>query len=255
MSIQTRAFRISLLFHGLIIALFLFLGSRIGPSRKLMIMDFTLNKAETPAKKVEPVLPRPVPPKKELTSEAPQGAKKNEPPKPPAEKLETAPSPEIPPVVKLPETQNPGGGSLNLGMVSGSKSVKEGTSGSSGIAGGSGEGSGTGRVGNGGGTGGSGEGKESAARRYLREHFAYIRDKIIGNISYPPLARRMGWQGKVILSFIITTDGFVREVKIVQSSGFAVLDKNAAETISDTAPFPKPPIEAQLIIPIVYRLE
>jgi protein TonB len=90
-------------------------------------------------------------------------------------------------------------------------------------------------------TAGSGEGKESAEKKYLREHFAYIRDKILGHISYPPLARRMGWQGKVILSFVITTDGLAKEIKIVQGSGFSLLDKNAAETVSDTAPFPNPP--------------
>lgn len=65
----------------------------------------------------------------------------------------------------------------------------------------------------------------------------------------------MGWQGKVIVSFIIAADGSIKEVKITQGSGFAVLDNNALETVKDTAPFPKPPVEAQLVIPILYRLE
>jgi protein TonB len=65
----------------------------------------------------------------------------------------------------------------------------------------------------------------------------------------------MGWQGKVLLSFIITADGLVREFKIIKSSGFAMLDKSAVESVKDTAPFPKPPVEAQVVIPIVYRLE
>ena len=89
----------------------------------------------------------------------------------------------------------------------------------------------------------------------MREHFAYIRDKILRNIHYPAMARRLGWQGRVLLSFIITLDGSIKEAKIMQGSGFEVLDKNAVDTVKDTAPFPKPPAEARLVIPIIYRLD
>jgi periplasmic protein TonB len=98
--------------------------------------------------------------------------------------------------------------------------------------------------------------EEAAARtNYFNEQFSYIRDKILRNVHYPDAARRMGWQGKVILSFVIAADGSVRDFRIVQSSGFSILDRSAIETVSDTAPFPKPPGEAQLVIPIVYRLD
>ncbi len=136
---------------------------------------------------------------------------------------------------------------MGLGIPDHPKVIKEG---SPGIAGGSQEGSGTNE-----GPGNSAGGKESAKTKYLKDHFAYIRNKILRNISYPASARRMGWQGKVILSFIISADGSVREVKIIQGSGFAILDKRAMETVKDTAPFPKPPVEAQLVIPIIFRLE
>jgi protein TonB len=127
------------------------------------------------------------------------------------------------------------------------KAVEEG---SPGIAGGTKEGSGTNSgMGNGDG------GQESARTKYLSEHFAYIRNKILRNVSYPDPARRMGWQGKVLLSFIITADGSVRALKVIKSSGFIVLDKSAIETVRDTAPFPRPPGEAQLVIPITYNLE
>jgi protein TonB len=65
----------------------------------------------------------------------------------------------------------------------------------------------------------------------------------------------MGWQGKVLLSFIITANGSVKDFKIIQGSGFPILDNSAIETVKDTAPFPKPPVEAQLVIPIVFRLQ
>jgi len=34
-----------------------------------------------------------------------------------------------------------------------------------------------------------------------------------------------------------------------------MLDRSAVETVKDTAPFPQPPVEAQLVIPITYHLE
>lgn len=145
-----------------------------------------------------------------------------------------------------------GGNSLGLGLIPKTKPVKEGLAGSPGSISVSKEGS---PAGTGLGGGNPDKGRDEAKIRYLKEHFTYIRDKILRNVSYPAQARRMGWQGKVIVSFIITADGSIKEVKITQGSGFAVLDNNALETVNDTAPFPKPPVEAQLVIPILYRLE
>lgn len=96
---------------------------------------------------------------------------------------------------------------------------------------------------------------EKARQRYLKEHFTYIRDIITRNISYPFMARKMGWSGKVTVSFVITEDGSVRDVKIIESSGFDVLDRNALDTIRKVSPFPRPPVEAEVIVPIVYRLK
>ncbi|MBV6342750.1 energy transducer TonB [Candidatus Magnetobacterium casense] len=95
---------------------------------------------------------------------------------------------------------------------------------------------------------------EEAKKRYLKEHFAYIRDMILKNIAYPRMAQKMGWSGKVTVSFVIIADGHVDDVKVVESSGFRVLDDNAVETIKKVAPFPKPPVTAYLVIPVTYRL-
>ena len=100
------------------------------------------------------------------------------------------------------------------------------------------------------------DGSKKASRiKYLNDHYAYIRDKILRNVRYPDAARRMGWQGKVVFSFVIREDGFVGRFQILQSSGFPLLDKSAMETVKETAPFPRPPGEAQLVIPITYRLD
>lgn len=95
---------------------------------------------------------------------------------------------------------------------------------------------------------------ENAKRLYLKEHFAYIRDMIMKYVSYPHVARKRGWTGKVVVSFIVSEKGLVNDLRIVESSGFPILDNNAIETIKKAAPFPKPPVRAELVMPIVYKI-
>ena len=115
-------------------------------------------------------------------------------------------------------------------------------------------------IGEGGGLGGSGNGTggisaDALRKKYLSEHFAYIKNIIQENITYPARAQRMGWQGKVIIDFIILENGSASNIKIAKSSGFEVLDDNVIKTVESVAPFPKPPVKAELRVPIIYRLE
>ncbi len=125
-------------------------------------------------------------------------------------------------------------------------------------------GGGQGRSGTGGGAGsgsgygqgvGSGRGLADARTQYLKEHFAYIRDLIMKHLAYPQMARKMGWKGKVIVAFVIRENGTVENTRVLRSSGYEVLDHSTLKTIRDVQPFPKPPVKAELVIPIVYRLE
>lgn len=103
---------------------------------------------------------------------------------------------------------------------------------------------------------GSGEeGADSEQRRYLKEHFAAIRSLIARNLRYPGKARRMGWCGKLTVEFVVRESGEVEGIKVVRSSGFALLDCNAVETVRRSAPFPPPPVSARLVVPVEYRLE
>lgn len=90
--------------------------------------------------------------------------------------------------------------------------------------------------------------------QYLKAHFSYIKDLIHKHLIYPAFAKKMGWEGKVITSFIVSSDGCAKNVKVSKSSGYEILDENAIKAITDASPFPKPPVEAQIIIPILYRL-
>ncbi len=125
--------------------------------------------------------------------------------------------------------------------------------------GGYGSGSGFGGKGTGG-TGGTGKGygigdsEEYMKKKYLKEHFRYIRDLIMQHITYPLLARKMGWKGQVTVSFVICEKGTVERIRIIKSSGHKILDENVESTIREVQPFPKPPVRAEIIIPVVYRL-
>jgi len=45
--------------------------------------------------------------------------------------------------------------------------------------------------------------------------------------AYPDEARLRGWEGRIVLKFLVTTGGRVEEVTVVQSSGHAILDRAA----------------------------
>ena len=91
-------------------------------------------------------------------------------------------------------------------------------------------------------------------QRYLKEHFIYIRNLITQQLVYPPMARKMGWSGKVVVAFVIAEDGAVHNIRVVESSGFSILDRSAVETVRTTAPFPNPPVRAEIIVPIYFQL-
>lgn len=85
-----------------------------------------------------------------------------------------------------------------------------------------------------------------------------LRDRIEELKRYPPMARMNNWQGKVVLKFVVREDGTVENLEVVQSSGHAVLDEAAMETIRRASPLPlkhalgKPRVTFQF--PISYTL-
>lgn len=48
---------------------------------------------------------------------------------------------------------------------------------------------------------------------------------------YPRLARKRGYQGTVLLDVFVTRDGQAKDVKVVQSSRYSVLDKAAVKSV------------------------
>lgn len=91
--------------------------------------------------------------------------------------------------------------------------------------------------------------------RYVAAQFVHIRDKIFSNLTYPPIARKMGWAGKVIVAFTVCVDGSVEQIAVLESSGHGPLDKSAVDAVRKSCPLPRPSEKTALVMPVVYRLE
>lgn len=98
-------------------------------------------------------------------------------------------------------------------------------------------------------------GDAAVVAEYRRANFGAIREKIIGSLHYPTLARRRGWSGQVEISFTIVPNGTVSDLRVTSSSGFSVLDDAALAAIRRAAPFAPPRLTAVLVMPITFELD
>ena len=71
-----------------------------------------------------------------------------------------------------------------------------------------------------------------------------VASKLRRALRYPAEARRQKLRGQVHVSFVVSTSGGVRSIRVVVSSGSPVLDRAAIETVRRAAPFPNIPPEA-----------
>ncbi len=71
--------------------------------------------------------------------------------------------------------------------------------------------------------------------------------------SYPPFARERGFEGTVTAEFTISAEGHPENIRILQSSGYDILDSAAKRTLLRASPFP--PVPGRLEVPITFRLD
>lgn len=91
---------------------------------------------------------------------------------------------------------------------------------------------------------------------FLTERLSVISNIVQRRINYPPIARRMGWEGRVLIGFVLEPNGDLRDLKVLKSCGYEVLDKEALDAIRRSyKDFPKPPISVVIKLPINFRLE
>ncbi len=119
--------------------------------------------------------------------------------------------------------------------------------------------------------GGNGDGIDSAIRAPVSapsstetgalgaaEVRARLGEAVATYFYYPPLARRRGWEGEVIVGIRVESDGRLSAIEIIASSGYRVLDNAAVESLkrmarlSESAGLPQAGIEVRL--PVRYQL-
>lgn len=92
--------------------------------------------------------------------------------------------------------------------------------------------------------------RDSAARAR-----AQVMNDFARHFHYPPLARQRGWEGRVLLGFRIDGDGRLQAQRVARTSGFALLDQAALDSLKRVQRVNVAggaPLDMQ--IPVLYRL-
>ncbi|HUH42647.1 MAG TPA: TonB family protein [Sulfurimonas sp.] len=91
---------------------------------------------------------------------------------------------------------------------------------------------------------------------FIETNFHSIRDKVLANLKYPPIAKRMKQTGMVEVLLVIDTDGKLIEVTIHKSSGHKLLDKSALSAAGKlcTQTLPIPQKISRVMLPIYFAL-
>jgi len=92
-------------------------------------------------------------------------------------------------------------------------------------------------------------------KEFLNAHLGEIRGLLLQNLKYPKMAQKLKMQGEVRIAFTLGADGSVEDIKIIEGSGFDLLDEDAKMLIEKTAShFPKPTKSVRISVPLSYVL-
>ena len=81
----------------------------------------------------------------------------------------------------------------------------------------------------------------STTRGAAADYIETFREHVerIGNLHYPVQARAQGITGEVRLMVIISNDGNIKAIRLLESSGSTILDEAAKQSVRQAAPFGK----------------
>ena len=82
---------------------------------------------------------------------------------------------------------------------------------------------------------------------------AAVRRRIDAHKVYPRIAVRNGWQGRVLVEMRLEGDGSLTAVRLLEGSGYTVLDEATISAVRLASPFP--PVARVLTVPVEYRLQ
>lgn len=97
---------------------------------------------------------------------------------------------------------------------------------------------------------------ETALRNQL---LGELQTRLSHYLTYPPLARQRGWEGTVLLALRIASDGQLDKVRVERSSGYAVLDHSALNSLSRLGYLAEASLwlngrGMDMQLPVIYRL-
>jgi len=100
---------------------------------------------------------------------------------------------------------------------------------------------------------------EKDMKKILGRFFQRVGKQIARAKVYPDFARRMGYQGKILVAFEIGREGQLLSLSVNQSSGIEILDEAALEAVKEAGPYPPIPEKIQqesikMKLPISYFL-
>ena len=76
---------------------------------------------------------------------------------------------------------------------------------------------------------------------------------------YPPMARRRGYEGTVLLVVLVEKQGTVKDLRVLRTSGYPVLDQAALDAVRKWRFEPgrkgEEPVEMWVNIPVRFQLE
>lgn len=106
---------------------------------------------------------------------------------------------------------------------------------------------------------GDAEAAAAAAAAAERRWYLVLLERLRAMKNYPPVARRLGQEGVVLIEARISPDGRLENAQVKKGSGYPLLDREALRLLEAAAENARgqlrPDRPANLEIPIAYRLE
>jgi len=102
---------------------------------------------------------------------------------------------------------------------------------------------------------------DSVSQQLVRDShlMAMLRNELAERFVYPLLARRQGWEGEVHVAALLAADGSIHNLRLLRSSGYTVLDRDALATLARIGALPGARRwlagrEFSFELPVLYRL-
>lgn len=103
--------------------------------------------------------------------------------------------------------------------------------------------------------------REAISRHHAQPQvISRLQQKLKHYFEYPLLARRNGWEGKVVLAMDVYVDGRIYNIQLKSGSGHKILDRSALKAVSRIQALPNMPSwqgssPLNIHLPVIYRLQ